>query len=137
MTDGMSAFHPFLPLGEGGFRPIADIRGLGQSGLVRPQEAGEQKRVEGLGCAWALLGVNAVLMGLLAASFVQGPFSSREQELWYRYGSLCFLLAGAAVPAIALFAGRRSRWVVIACTAWMLALLLAFAWFVMMSGGGI
>jgi hypothetical protein len=92
--------------------------------------------VEDIGCAWALLAVNAVLMALCAASFVQGPYSSREQELWYRYGSLGFLLAGAALPAIALFAGRRSRWVVIVSTAWMFAVLLAFAWFVMMSGGG-
>jgi hypothetical protein len=104
---------------------------------VTPQEEGEQNRVEGFGCAWALFGVNAVLMGLLAAGFVQGPYSSSEQELWYRYGSLGFFLAGAALPAIALFAGRRSRWVVIASTAWMFTLLLAFAWFAMMSGGGV
>jgi hypothetical protein len=100
-------------------------------------QADEQNRVEGIGCAWALLGVNAVLMGLLAATFMQGPYSSTEQELWYRYGSLGFFLAGAALPAIALFAGRRSRWVVIASTTWMLTLLLAFAWFAMMSGGGV
>jgi len=93
--------------------------------------------VEGIGCAWTLLGVNAVLMGLLAASFVRGPYSSSEQELWYRYGSLGFFLAGAALPAIALFAARRSRWVVIASTLWMLTVLLGFAWFAMMSGGGV
>jgi hypothetical protein len=104
---------------------------------VTPQKAGEQNRVEGIGCAWTLLGINAVLMGLLAASFVQGPYSSNEQELWYRYGSLGFFLAGAALPAIALFAARRSRWIIVASTAWMLVCLLAFAWFAMMSGGGV
>ena len=90
----------------------------------------------GMGCAWAVLAVNAVLMGLLASSFVQGPYSSNEQELWYRYGSLGFFLAGAALPAIALFLARRSRRIIIASTAWMVAILLAFAWFAMMSGGG-
>ena len=101
------------------------------------QDAGEQNRVEGIGCAWTLLAVNTVLMGLLAASFMQGPYSSSEQELWHRYGSLGFLLAGAALPGIALFAARRSRWVVIVSTAWMFAVLLAFVWFAMMSGGGV
>lgn len=66
------------------FPPIADISERGQSGLVTRQKAGEQNRVEGTGCAWALLAVNAVLMGLLATSSVQGSYSSSEQELWYR-----------------------------------------------------
>jgi hypothetical protein len=104
---------------------------------VAPQEPAEQNRVEGIGCAWALLGVNALLMGLLAASSATGPYSTSEQELWYRYGSLGFLLAGAVLPAIALFAARRSRWVVIVSTSWMFAVLLAFAWYAMMSGGGV
>lgn len=104
---------------------------------MTPQDASEQKRVEGIGCAWALLALNAVLMGLLCVSFVQGPYSSFEQELWYRYGSLGFVLAGAVLPAIALLKARHSRWVVTISTAWMLALLLAFVWFAMMSGGGV
>jgi hypothetical protein len=61
------------------FDPIADISELSQSEHVTPEETGEN-RVEGIGCAWALLGVNTVLMGLLAASFVQGPYSSSEQS---------------------------------------------------------
>jgi hypothetical protein len=44
--------------------------------------------VEGIGCSWALLALNTLFMGLLTASFVQGPYSSSQQELWYRYGSL-------------------------------------------------
>jgi hypothetical protein len=132
------AFHRFLALAAAWQLPtIADVSGPGQSELVTPHETGEQNRVEGIGCAWTVLGVNGVLMGLLAASSVQGPYSSSEQELWYRYGSLGFFFAGAALPAIALFAARRSRWIVIASTVWMLMLLLAFAWFAMMSGGGL
>ena len=104
---------------------------------MTPQEASQPNRVEGLGCAWALLGVNAVLMGLLAVSFAQGPYSSDEQELWYRYGSLSLFLAGAALPAIALFVARRSRRAVLICTAWMLALLIVGGWYAMMSGGGV
>ncbi|MFN6934249.1 MAG: hypothetical protein ACK4NZ_03745 [Tsuneonella sp.] len=75
-------------------------------------------------------------MGLVAASFGQGPYSNSEQEIWYRYGSLGFFVGGAVLPAIALFAFRRCWWVVVAVTAWMLMALLAFIWFVMMSGGG-
>jgi hypothetical protein len=48
----------------------------------------KETRVEGIGCSWALLALNTLFMGLLTASFVQGPYSSSQQELWYRYGSL-------------------------------------------------
>jgi hypothetical protein len=92
--------------------------------------------VEGVGCAWALLAINAVLMGLCAVSFVRGPYSSIEQELWYRYGSLGFLLAGAALPAFALFRGRP-RWLVYSTAPWMMISLLGFAGWIMMSGGGV
>ncbi|MGB3167322.1 MAG: hypothetical protein WBA68_11160 [Alteraurantiacibacter sp.] len=123
--------------GQAANDPIADISDFGQFERMSPKDAGEQNRVDGIGCAWFLLGVNALLMGLLAASFGQGPYSSAEQELWYRYGSLSFFVAGAVLPAVALFAFRRLRWVVLASTAWMLAVLLAFVWFAMMSGGGV
>lgn len=97
----------------------------------------EQKRMEGIGCSWVLLGLNTVLMGLLAATLARGPYSSDQQELWYRYGSLGLFIAGAALPAITLIAGRRSFRVVAAATAWMLLTLLAFAWFAFNSGGGV
>ena len=84
-----------------------------------------------------MLAVNVVIIGLLTASMVQGPYSNREQELLYRYGSLGFFIAGAALPAVALFAVRRSRSVVVASTAWMLAMLLGFVWFGAMSSGGV
>ena len=118
------------------FRPIADITELRQSDHVA-ENAGQPNRSEGLGCAWTLLGINTVLIGLLTASFVQGPYSSWEQELWYRYGSLSFFVAGVALPAISLFAARRLRWVVIATTVWMLVTLVGFVWFGMMSSGGV
>ena len=80
------------------------------------QDEHEKNGSEGVGCAWTLLALNTVLIGLLMTSMVQGPYSSGEQELWYRYGSLGFFLAGAVVPAIALFALRRSRVLIIAST---------------------
>lgn len=101
------------------------------------READRQNRGEDIGCAWVVLGVNTVLIGLFTASFVQGPYSSNGQELWYRYGSLAFLLAGSILPTIALLAGRRSIVLVVATTLWMLTTLLAFVWFAMMSGGGV
>ena len=116
---------------------LADKSQLGQSERMATEERGGPNRVEGIGCAWALLSVNGLLMGLLAVSFGQGPYSSAEQEFWYRYGSISFFVAGAVLPAVTLFAVGRSRWVVLASTAWMLAVLLAFLQFAMMSGGGV
>ena len=92
--------------------------------------------VEGVGCACVLLAINAALMGLCAVSLVRGPYSSIEQELWYGYGSLGFLLAGAALPAFALFRGRP-RWLVYGTVPWMMVSLLGFAAWIMMSGGGV
>jgi asparagine N-glycosylation enzyme membrane subunit Stt3 len=91
----------------------------------------------GIGCARTVLAVNTVLIGLVAFSFAQGPYSSGEQELWYRYGSLAFFLAGSVLPAIALFLGRRSPLVLLVSLSWMFVVLLAFAGYVMASGGGV
>lgn len=101
------------------------------------EEAGSKNQGQGVGCAWFLLAINTVLIGLLTASFVQGPYSSVEQEFWYRYCSIAFFSAGSVLPAIALFILRRSRAVIAASTTWMLIVLLAFAWFAMMSRGGV
>jgi len=76
-------------------------------------------------------------MGFFAASFTQGPYFSHEQERWYRYGSLAFVLAGAVLPAIGLFAARRSRWIVGASILWMAAIFGAFLWYIALSGGGV
>ena len=91
-----------------------------------------------MGCATAALALNTVLMGLLALSFGSGPYSSREQEIWYRYGSLGFLLIGAILPAFALALGaRRSPALSTALAFWMVAVLFAFIYYAMMSGGGV
>lgn len=89
------------------------------------------------GCALTILAVNTALIGLAAATFMQGPYSSDEQERWYWYGSLGFFMTGVVAPAVALFAGRRSRTVVGASIVWMAITLLAFIYYVMMSGGGV
>ncbi len=90
------------------------------------------------GCALVMIGINALLIGLLAFSFSQGPYSSREQELWYRYGSIGFLLAGAAFPAIALWLGaKRFQWAIVALTGWMIAILMACFVYAMASSGGV
>ena len=95
-------------------------------------------RPPGVGCAIAMIGLNSVLMGLLASTFAFFQFSSREQEIWYRYGSLGFLLFGAILPGVALAIwGRRNRILVAALVVWMIfALILCFA-YALNSGGGI
>lgn len=89
------------------------------------------------GCAWTILVVNIVIIGFFSASMAQGPYSSHEQELWYRYGSLGFLISGVVLPAVAFFVIRRSRATVGFLTAWMAAILLGFMWFAAMSSGGV
>jgi hypothetical protein len=104
---------------------------------MEPTNPIEQGRAENVGDAWTMLVVNVVLIGFLTASMVQGPYSSREQEVWYRFGSLGFFTAGVVLPAAGLFAIRRSRLVIAALNTWMLAVLLAFLWFGAMSSGGV
>ena len=85
-----------------------------------------------------MLVINGLLMGLLALGFTQGPYSSREQELWYRYGSMAFLLGGAVLPAVALLLGANRRpWAIILLTVWMVAALFAFLVYAFYSGGGV
>lgn len=96
-------------------------------------------RDSGIGCVWAVLALNTVLMGSVALSFASGPYSSTEQELWYRYGSFGFLLVGSIFPAIALFAARRSLGlgIITAAMVWLLITLFAFVGFALLSGGGV
>lgn len=85
-----------------------------------------------------VLGVNALLTGLLALSFSHGPYSSREQEIWYRYGSVALMLAGAIFPALAASLGAlRSQWAVVALIMWMLATLAVTIVYAVLSGGGV
>jgi hypothetical protein len=104
---------------------------------MQGREPHDAQNRPGIGCELALLGVNTLLIGLAATSFTQGPYSSLEQELWYRCGSLGFFVAGSLLPAIAMFAARRSRWVIGASIAWMAATFVGFVWYAMMSGGGV
>jgi len=77
-------------------------------------------------------------MGLLALSFSQGPYSSLEQEHWYRFGSLAFLLGGAILPAVALILrAGRSTLLRYGLYLWLLAALVAWCSYVFMSGGGV
>ena len=87
---------------------------------------------------WSIVAVNTVLIGLLTLSFAQGPYSSWDQELWYRYGSLSFLFAGVVFPAIALLTGAsRSRRLLGMLATWLAAVFIAFVYYAMMSGGGV
>ena len=94
------------------------------------------KRGEGLGCAVALAILNLVLMGIVAVSFSQGPYSSLEQEQWYRHRSLAFLVLGALVPIVVLYFGRKKPMLVATTTTWMAGALLLFVGYLMYSGGG-
>lgn len=85
-----------------------------------------------------LLAVNTLLIGLLAFSFAQGPYSSHRQEVWYRYGSLGFLLGGVALPTIALlFGAARSRRAVTLLIRWMTAAFLTCFAYACLSTGGV
>ena len=101
------------------------------------QEGDERGRREGFGCAWLTLSVNAIFIGLLTASFVQGPFNSKEQEVWYRYYSLGFFVAGVVLPTIAMIVFRRNAKVVLPSTVWMIIVFSCFRGYAMLSGGGI
>ena len=95
------------------------------------------KQGEGVGCAVALALLNLVLMGIVAVSFSQGPYSSLEQEQWYRHRSLAFLVLGALVPSAVLYFGRKKPSMVTATLIWMGGALLLFVGYVMYSGGGL
>jgi len=95
------------------------------------------KKGEGLGCAGAIAGMNMLLMGLVAFSFSQGPYSSFDKELWYRYRSLGFLFMGAILPAVVLWFGRRSPLAVGGATVWMFLAFWLFVGYLMYSSGGV
>ena len=117
----------------------AQLRPFENPATLRKMEPGkpiEQDQAEDVGDAWMMLIANVVFIGFFTAGMVQGPYSSREQEVWYRYGSLGFFIAGVVLPAVALFFVRRSCLVVIFLNAWMFVILLAFLWFAAMSSGG-
>lgn len=116
---------------------IADTSEVGHIEQMDANEAGQRGPGQGIGCAGVVLGVNSLLMGLVAISFNRGPYSSAAQELWYRWGSIGFLVAGSILPAIALSALRRSRRAAQICLAWMLVVLAVFLRYAFMSSGGV
>lgn len=119
---------------------LADVRYVCQHRSMNTvgTEEGVTDKAQGLGCAVSMIGLNILLMGLLASTFARGPYLSWGQEVWYRYGSLGFLLFGAVLPAVVLTLGAgRSRSLIIALTVWMLgALFFCFA-YALNSGGGV
>ncbi len=125
----MSAFVPVGVPSERAAEPAQESEG---------QQEQMDKERGGTGCTLSMLAVNALLIGLLAFSFTQGPYSSREQELWYRYGSLGFFIAGALLPAFVLLLGViRSRRAMLLLTKWMVAALLTCFVYACVSGGGV
>ncbi|WP_129586235.1 hypothetical protein [Sphingomonas montana] len=114
-----------------------DIRKPRHVASMEPHHPIEQERPRNAGDVWAMLIANVVIIEFLTAGMARGPYSSREQELWYRYGSLGFLFTGVIIPAATMLAIRQSRFVVAFLNAWMFAILLGFMWFVAMSSGGV
>lgn len=85
-----------------------------------------------------LVGINAVVMGWLTLSMVRGPFSSFEQELWYRYGSLAFFFLGVVLPVVAmvLFRAKVLRFAA-PVNVWLIAIMVGFVVYLTSSGGGV
>lgn len=85
-----------------------------------------------------LVAINAVIIGLFTFSFTQGPYSSGEQELWYRWISLAFLVGGVLLPAGLVFLRRQSaKRVSAAVNIWLVTTLFGFLAYLMFSGGGV
>jgi hypothetical protein len=85
-----------------------------------------------------LVVINAVLMGLFAFSFSHGPYSSFEQELWYRWASVSFFVAGAVLPAGLMFMRPPiARRISAGLNLWLALIFFAFIPYLMSSGGGV
>ena len=90
-----------------------------------------------LGCVLILVVVNLLSMGAIATSFSQGPYSSLQQEIWYRYVALGFFILGAVLPTVTLLLFRRRQEWFGTLVIWMLSALLFFGIYLFNSGGGI
>lgn len=103
-----------------------------------PPSPDRHATAKGFGCSIALACLNAAAMSLLALSFMRGPYSSEAQEIWYRYGSLGFLLLGAVIPAATLLLWPRRHPILMSVTTgWMIAVWVPFIGYALMSGGGL
>lgn len=92
----------------------------------------------GWGCATTLGVFNISVIGIITVPLAIRGYASSEQALWYRYGSLAFLLVGALTPMAVLLAyGRRSPRAVVAVTMWMIVALLLWTGWLLNSGGGV
>ena len=91
-----------------------------------------------VGCSLVLVAINTIGMATLASSFATGPYSSFSQEVWYRYGSVCFLLVGAVLPGIGILTvGRRRYSLSVVLTLWMAVALFLCVGYIIQSEGGI
>ena len=85
-----------------------------------------------------LVAINSVIIGLFTFSFTQGPYSSTEQEIWYRWISIGFLVGGVLLPAGLVFLqSRKAKRVSVAINIWLVATLFGFIVYLMLSGGGV
>lgn len=121
----------------GGERPLADINGHGHPSIMSLQPPIAQHQNQGEHAVFTLLVANGLLMGLTVAAFVEGPYSSPEQELWYRYGSIGLFVAGAVLPAVILRVMRRSKPRILLLIIWMAGVFVIYLWYMAMSGGGV
>ena len=85
-----------------------------------------------------MLGINALIIGYFALSFGLGPYSSGEQELWYRGGSLAFLVLGVLLPGgLVILRPEAARKISVTINVWLLIALFAFFPYLLFSGGGV
>ena len=85
-----------------------------------------------------LLVINIIVIGFFALSRAQGPYSSFEQELVYRYGSLAFFVAGVVIPCICLVLFQVFvRQHITVASVWLVATLFAFIIYGAATSGGV
>ena len=97
----------------------------------------EQRRDRSpIGHARPLLGINTILIGIVAFNFVQWSYANDAQELWYRYGFIALFVFGSVIPAMTLWVAPRSPAVVKAAIALMIATFAVFVWYGLNSGSG-
>jgi hypothetical protein len=103
-----------------------------------PVSSPVSQKLDGLGCAGTIATFNVIVMGFIAYIFSMMPYFNVGQELWYRGGSLTFLILGALVPICWRILIKRGYWgSAKPIAAWMFAALITFIGYVLLSGGGI
>ena len=84
-----------------------------------------------------LLVVNTIFIGFMTMARIRGPYSSHEQLILYRYGSLALFAAGVLIPWICFVFFRKfvERHTILA-SVWLAATLSAvIIWGAALSGG--